>query len=122
MKIVQPIRDMDVLMRCYDIAREHDKRRKPGEVSWELLMVVGLNTSLRVSDLTRFRVRGQALPADESPQYHRLAREKLIDPEGAQALLADFARSLDAMTDAELAKAARQARQDSRDSDLMGKD
>ena len=57
MKIVQPIRDMDVLMRCYDIAREHDKRRKPGEVSWELLMVVGLNTSLRVSDLTRFRVR-----------------------------------------------------------------
>ena len=64
---------MDVLMRCYDIAREHDKRRKPGEVSWELLMVVGLNTSLRVSDLTRFRVRGQALPADESPQYHRLA-------------------------------------------------
>ena len=57
MKIVQPIRDMDVLMRCYDIARAHDKRRKPGEVSWELLMVVGLNTSLRVSDLTRFRVR-----------------------------------------------------------------
>lgn len=39
---------------------------------------------------------------------------------GTQALLANFAKSLDAMTDAELAKAARQARQDSRNSDLMG--
>ena len=39
---------------------------------------------------------------------------------GTQALLADFAKSLDAMTDAELAKAARQARQDSRNSGLMG--
>ena len=57
MKIVQPIRDLDVLQKCYDIAREHDKHRKKGEICWELLLVVGFNTSLRVSDLTRFRVR-----------------------------------------------------------------
>ena len=57
MKVVQPIRDMDVVYRLYDIAREHDRHRRTGETSWELLLVVGFNTSLRISDLTRFRVR-----------------------------------------------------------------
>lgn len=56
MKVVQPIRDLDVLQRFYEIAREHDKRKKTGEVSWELILVVGFNTSLRVSDFRRFRV------------------------------------------------------------------
>lgn len=57
MKAVQPIRDMDILNRCYEIAREHDRQRKKGEVSWELLLVIGFNTSLRISDIRRFRVR-----------------------------------------------------------------
>ena len=57
MKTVQPIRDMEVLNRCIDIAREHDRHRKKGEVSWELLLIVGFNTSLRISDIRRFRVR-----------------------------------------------------------------
>lgn len=57
MKEVQPIRDMEVLQRFYDIAREHDRHRIKNEVSWELLLVVGFNTSLRISDLTRFKVR-----------------------------------------------------------------
>ncbi|MDD2647341.1 MAG: tyrosine-type recombinase/integrase [Eubacteriales bacterium] len=57
MKVVQPIRDMDVLQQFYDIAREHDKHLRKGEVSWELILLVGFNTSLRVSDFTRFRVR-----------------------------------------------------------------
>ena len=57
MNAVQPIRDMEVLYKCYDIARRHDKSRKTGEVSWELLLLVGLNTSLRISDIRRFRVR-----------------------------------------------------------------
>ena len=57
MKAVQPIRDIELLNKCYDIAREHDKRRKTGEVSWELLLLVGFNTSLRISDIRRFRVR-----------------------------------------------------------------
>lgn len=56
MKVVQPIRDLDVLERCYDIAREHDRGQSPHSLSWELILVVGLNTSLRVSDFTRFRV------------------------------------------------------------------
>lgn len=50
MQVVQPIRDLDTLQKCYEIAREHDKHRKTGEVSWELILVVGFNTSLRVSD------------------------------------------------------------------------
>lgn len=56
MKVVQPIRDLDVLQKCYDIARAHDKKRKKGEVSWELILLVGFNTSLRVSDFRRFKV------------------------------------------------------------------
>ena len=58
MKIVEPIRDLDVLNRCFEIAREHDKKRAVRDtLSWELLLVVGFNTSLRISDIVRFRVR-----------------------------------------------------------------
>ena len=42
MKVVQPIRDTQVLSRCYEIAREHDANRRKGDcLSWELLLVVG---------------------------------------------------------------------------------
>ena len=57
MKVVEPIRDRDQLNRCFEIAREHDKDRSPKESSWELLLVVGFNTSLRISDISRFHVR-----------------------------------------------------------------
>lgn len=57
MKEVQPIRDLNVLERCYQIARRHDQNRGTNAACWELLLVVGLNTSLRISDLTRFRVK-----------------------------------------------------------------
>ena len=57
MKAVQPIRDMELLDKCLSIAREHDKNRKKGEVSWELLLIVGFNTSLRISDIRRFKVK-----------------------------------------------------------------
>jgi len=56
MKLVQPIRDLETLQRCFEIAREHDRHRKTGEVSWELILLVGLNTSVRVSDFRRFKV------------------------------------------------------------------
>ena len=56
MKVVQPIRDLDTLNRCYEIARAHDRKKQAGEVSWELILLVGFNTSLRVSDFRRFRV------------------------------------------------------------------
>ncbi len=56
MKTVQPIRDLDTLQKCYEIAREHDQKKLKGEVSWELILLVGFNTSLRVSDFRRFRV------------------------------------------------------------------
>lgn len=56
MNVVQPIRDPELLEKCFQVAREHDKRRHRGEVSWELILLIGFNTSLRVSDFTRFRV------------------------------------------------------------------
>lgn len=56
MKVVQPIRDLEVLQKFYEIAREHDRCKKTGEVCWELILLIGFNTSLRVSDFRRFKV------------------------------------------------------------------
>lgn len=62
-KVVQPIRDLEALDRCFEIARAHDaKRRYKNSPSWELLLLVGFNTSLRISDIAPNRVeelRGQ---------------------------------------------------------------
>ena len=58
MKVVQPIRDKAVLNRCFEIARAHDAaRRDEAKMSWELLLVVGFNTSFRISDLVRLKVK-----------------------------------------------------------------
>ena len=57
MNAVEPIRDLELIQKCYDVAREHDKRRRHRETSWELILLVGFNTSLRVSDLRRFKVK-----------------------------------------------------------------
>ena len=57
MNTVQPIRDEEALRRCFEIAREHDSSRGKNEVSWELLLAVGFSTSLRISDISRLRVR-----------------------------------------------------------------
>lgn len=57
MNTVQPIRDEELLRKCFEIAREHDKSRENGEQCWELLLAVGFSTSLRISDISRLRVR-----------------------------------------------------------------
>ena len=82
MKVVQPIRDLDVLNHCYEIAREHDKSRKTNEVCWELILLVGFNTSLRVSDFRRFKVsdlRGKDYAQIEAKKTGKDARI-LINP------------------------------------------
>lgn len=82
MKLVQPIRDLETLQRCFDIAREHDRHRKTGEVSWELILLVGLNTSLRVSDFRRFKVadlRGKDYAQMQAKKTGKEARV-LINP------------------------------------------
>lgn len=82
MKVVQPIRDLDVLRKCYDIARQHDAHRKTGEVCWELILLIGFNTSLRVSDFRRFRVsdlRGKDYAQIQAKKTHKEARI-LINP------------------------------------------
>ena len=56
MNLVQPIRDLEVLQKCYEIAREHDRKKRDKEVCWELILLIGFNTSLRVSDFRRFKV------------------------------------------------------------------
>ena len=49
MKVVHPIRNEDQLNRCFQIAKE-----KPMHY---LLLLVGCNTGLRISDLSRLKVR-----------------------------------------------------------------
>lgn len=71
MKVVEPIRDKEQLARCFEIARAHDRHRGANGISWELLLIVGFNTSLRISDFVRFRVkelRGQ--------EYARIVAQK----------------------------------------------
>lgn len=88
MKVVQPIRDIDTLQKCFAIARQHDLHRRTGEVSWELLMLVGLNTSLRVSDFTRFKVsdlRGRDYAQMQAKKTGKEARI-LINPAARRAI------------------------------------
>ena len=82
MKVVQPIRDLDVLDKCFQIAREHDKHKRHDEVCWELILLVGLNTSLRVSDFRRFKVsdlRGKDYAQMQAKKTGKEARV-LINP------------------------------------------
>lgn len=89
MKVVQPIRDKAVLQRCFEIAREHDaNRRDDDRLSWELLLVVGFNTSLRISDLVKFRVgdlRGQDYARVIAQKTGKEARI-LINPAARKAI------------------------------------
>ena len=88
MKIVQPIRNMEVLERCYEIARDYDRGKPPQALSWELILVVGLNTSLRVSDFTRFRVsdlRGREYAQVEAQKTGKDTRI-LINPAARRAI------------------------------------
>lgn len=57
MNEVQPIRDPKTVQQFYKIAHEHDRTRKKGETCWELLMVMGFSTALRISDLVRLKVK-----------------------------------------------------------------
>lgn len=88
MKVVQPIRDLDTLQKCYEIAREHDKSRLTGEVSWELILLIGFNTSLRVSDFRRFKVqdlRGKDYAMIQAKKTGKEARI-LINPQARREI------------------------------------
>lgn len=85
---VQPIRDIDMLNKCYEIAKEHDKNRSKGEVCWELLLLIGFNTSLRISDIRRFRVsdlRGKDYAEIKAQKTGKEARI-LINPPARRAI------------------------------------
>ena len=52
-----PIKDLRMVNRWLDIAREHDTKRPRGGVSWYMLLLLGFNTGLRVGDLCTLRVK-----------------------------------------------------------------
>lgn len=89
MKKVEPIRDRELLDRCFAIAKKHDRdRRKTDVLSWELLLVVGFNTSLRISDLVTFKVkdlRGQKYVRLEAKKTGKDTRI-LINPEARKEI------------------------------------
>ena len=53
----RPIVEGSMIRRWLEIAREHDKARTKGGPEWYLLLVLGFNTGLRISDLVRLTVR-----------------------------------------------------------------
>ena len=53
----KPIEDRAMVNRWMKIAKEHDRDRKRGGVSWYLLLLLGFSTGLRVGDLCTLRVR-----------------------------------------------------------------
>lgn len=54
---MEPIRNREQLDQCFEIAREHDRANPNSKMKWELLLIVGFNTSLRISDIARYRLK-----------------------------------------------------------------
>ena len=52
----RPIEDTAMVRRWLDIARDHDRDSRQGGASWYLLLVIGFNTGLRISDIIGLRV------------------------------------------------------------------
>lgn len=52
-----PIEDRAMVNKWLAIAKEHDKKRNRGGVSWYLLLLLGFSTGLRIGDLCTLRVK-----------------------------------------------------------------
>lgn len=52
-----PIEDKAMVNRWIQIAKEHDRNRTRGGVSWYLLLLLGFSTGLRIGDLCSLRVK-----------------------------------------------------------------
>lgn len=57
MKVVEPIRNREQMDLCFEIAREHDRENTNSKGKWELLLVVGFTTRLRICDISRYHVK-----------------------------------------------------------------
>lgn len=51
-----PIEDDEMVKKFFAIAKEHDKNRRRGGVSWYLILLLGFNTGLRIGDLCKLKV------------------------------------------------------------------
>lgn len=51
-----PIKDVKMVRKWLAIAKEHDAKRIRGGVSWYLLLLIGFNTRLRISDICSLKV------------------------------------------------------------------
>jgi len=54
---VQPIHEREAVERMFRVAAEHDQKTGLYPFSWELLLLIGFNTGMRISDLLLLRVR-----------------------------------------------------------------
>lgn len=52
----RPIKDGAMVREWLRIAKEHDEHRKRGGPEWYLMLVLGFNTGLRISDLVSLKV------------------------------------------------------------------
>lgn len=52
----RPITEGAMIRRWLEIAKDHDEHRKRGGPEWYLMLVLGFNTGLRISDLVSLKV------------------------------------------------------------------
>ena len=78
MHTTQPIIEGSMIRKWLDIAKDHDAHRYRGGPSWYLLLVLGFNTGLRISDLVQLRVRDIRGREDFAVEEGKTGKERQI--------------------------------------------
>ena len=78
MHTTQPIVESSMIRKWLDIAKAHDRNRKRGGPSWYLLLVLGFNTGLRISDIVKLRVKDVRGREDFSVVEGKTGKERMI--------------------------------------------
>lgn len=85
----RPIESTEMVRRWLDIAKEHDAADKSGGASWYLLLVIGFNTGLRISDIVGLRVE------DLRGREYLILQEDKTDKERRIFLRRDVGKRID---------------------------
>lgn len=85
----RPIESTEMVRRWLDVAKDHDADDRSGGASWYLLLVIGFNTGLRISDIVSLRVE------DVRGREYLILQEDKTDKERRIFLRRDVGKKLD---------------------------
>lgn len=85
----RPIESTEMVRRWLDVAKDHDAADNSGGASWYLLLVIGFNTGLRISDIVGLRVE------DVRGREYLILQEDKTDKERRIFLRRDVGRKID---------------------------